>query len=247
MTNSVPSPTPARTRSTKVSALESDTRDAIVRAALELFSKHGIDGVSLRQIVTAAGQSNPSAVHYHFQNKDGLVEAVVNRVIESLTPLQEQALASIAEADQQGRLTVREVVRVSAMPLILLYSSGREGRLAIRFLSRLMWQPHHVGQARLTEFGWQHLLKLVNILQALLPQREPEALQFLVVMFFTNLIHGLADISLLGRQQNLGMTQLYVHRSFDMIDWYIDYVAAGMSGVSKDTRVLHEPGAPYAA
>ena len=45
----------------------SETRDQIIRAAEELFAARGIDGVSLREINRAAGQSNTGAVQYHFR------------------------------------------------------------------------------------------------------------------------------------------------------------------------------------
>ena len=48
----------------------------IVLAAERLFSLHGIDGVSLRQISAEAGSANNSAVHYHFGSKDGLIGAI---------------------------------------------------------------------------------------------------------------------------------------------------------------------------
>lgn len=52
------------------------TKEQIVLAAERLFARHGIDGVSLRQIGAAAGVSNNSAVQYHFGTKDGLIEAI---------------------------------------------------------------------------------------------------------------------------------------------------------------------------
>jgi AcrR family transcriptional regulator len=52
------------------------TQEQIVLAAERLFAQHGIDGVSLRQIGTAAGTSNNSAVQYHFGSKDKLIEAI---------------------------------------------------------------------------------------------------------------------------------------------------------------------------
>ncbi len=44
--------------------------------AERLFAQHGIDGVSIRQILQAAGVANNSAVQYHFESKAGLVRAI---------------------------------------------------------------------------------------------------------------------------------------------------------------------------
>src|SRR4030081_3050863 len=52
------------------------TQEQIVLAAERLFARHGIEGVSLRQIGAAAGNGNNSAVQYHFGSKDQLIQAI---------------------------------------------------------------------------------------------------------------------------------------------------------------------------
>jgi 3alpha(or 20beta)-hydroxysteroid dehydrogenase len=54
----------------------SETREKLIRAAEELFAARGVDGARLREIVALAGQSNPSAVQYHFGSRAGLLDAV---------------------------------------------------------------------------------------------------------------------------------------------------------------------------
>jgi AcrR family transcriptional regulator len=53
------------------------TKETLVIAAERLFARHGIDGVSIRQILQEAGVANNSAVQYHFESKAGLVRAIV--------------------------------------------------------------------------------------------------------------------------------------------------------------------------
>jgi AcrR family transcriptional regulator len=60
-------------------SVQGDTRDQIIRAAEALFAARGIDGVSLREINRAAGQSNTGAVQYHFGDRDGLVLAIIGK------------------------------------------------------------------------------------------------------------------------------------------------------------------------
>ena len=52
-----------------------ETKDRLVNAAGELFSFHGTDTVTLREIADRA-RAVPNAVCYHFGDKEGLVEAV---------------------------------------------------------------------------------------------------------------------------------------------------------------------------
>jgi AcrR family transcriptional regulator len=57
----------------------------LVVAAERLFARHGIDGVSLRQIAGEAGSSNNSAVHYHFGSKQGLIAAIFRHRLPQIT------------------------------------------------------------------------------------------------------------------------------------------------------------------
>lgn len=57
----------------------SDTREALLRAAEQLFAARGVWQVTVRDITVAAGQRNPSAVHYHFGSMEGLQTAILDR------------------------------------------------------------------------------------------------------------------------------------------------------------------------
>ena len=48
----------------------------LVLTAERLFAEHGIGGVSLRKISSAAGNGNNSAVQYHFGSKETLIQAI---------------------------------------------------------------------------------------------------------------------------------------------------------------------------
>ncbi|HUQ94838.1 MAG TPA: TetR/AcrR family transcriptional regulator [Bryobacteraceae bacterium] len=54
------------------------TKHRILNAAESLFSEHGFEATSLRRITTAASV-NLAAVNYHFQSKEALLDAVVQR------------------------------------------------------------------------------------------------------------------------------------------------------------------------
>lgn len=52
------------------------TRERLMRAAELLVAQQGIENVTVRAIVSEAGQKNESALQYHFQNRDGLLDAI---------------------------------------------------------------------------------------------------------------------------------------------------------------------------
>ena len=70
---------------------------ALLGGALGLLARsmddRAIAAVSLREIVQAAGQGNQSAIHYHFQDRQGLLVAVSDRVWNVFAPRFDAALA----------------------------------------------------------------------------------------------------------------------------------------------------------
>lgn len=71
--------------------------NAILDVAEALFGRHGTDGVSLRQVATAAGSANNSAVQYHFGSKDGLIRGIFERRLPSLEAARAERLARARE------------------------------------------------------------------------------------------------------------------------------------------------------
>jgi AcrR family transcriptional regulator len=58
--------------------MATDTKDRILDSAELLFAQQGIASTSLRAITDHA-DVNLASVNYHFQSKDALVQAVLNR------------------------------------------------------------------------------------------------------------------------------------------------------------------------
>ena len=52
------------------------TRIRLMRAMEKLCAQHGVENVTVRAVVEAAGQKNESALQYHFKNRKGLIDAI---------------------------------------------------------------------------------------------------------------------------------------------------------------------------
>lgn len=59
-----------------------NSRQALIVAAGALFAENGVSGTNVRSIAAKAGV-NVALINYHFGNKDGLVNAVIDFVLES--------------------------------------------------------------------------------------------------------------------------------------------------------------------
>lgn len=108
-----------------------DTRESLLDAAENLFSEHGIQAASLRQITQQAG-ANLAAVNYHFGTKDGLVRAVFSR---RLRPMNDERLRQLELVDLEADDAVEQILTAFLEPLLRLVSEKPEG---VRGFARLM-------------------------------------------------------------------------------------------------------------
>lgn len=93
----------------------SDTQLSLIDAAERIFARDGFEGASLREIMREAG-ANPAAVHYHFGGKEGLLEQVLDRVVEPITSGRLAALAALRSEQPVGPLPVRSLVAAFLRP-----------------------------------------------------------------------------------------------------------------------------------
>ena len=71
----------AQNAATSLSPEASSTRERILDVALDLFTRQGFDGTSLRQIAESLGLTK-AALYYHFESKDDILLALHMRLHE---------------------------------------------------------------------------------------------------------------------------------------------------------------------
>jgi TetR/AcrR family transcriptional regulator len=69
--------------------IQTEKREVILEAALEVFSAHGFRGATIDQIAEAAGMSKPNLLYY-FKRKEDIHTTLIERLLETwLAPLRE--------------------------------------------------------------------------------------------------------------------------------------------------------------
>lgn len=69
--------------------IQREKTEAIMAAALEIFSRHGFRGATLDQIAAAADLSKPNLLYY-FRSKEGVHRALLHRLLDTwLDPLRQ--------------------------------------------------------------------------------------------------------------------------------------------------------------
>jgi len=69
--------------------IQTEKRERILEAALDVFSMHGFRGATIDQIAEAAGMSKPNLLYY-FRSKESIHETLIQRLLDTwLQPLRE--------------------------------------------------------------------------------------------------------------------------------------------------------------
>ncbi|GLY71007.1 TetR/AcrR family transcriptional regulator [Amycolatopsis taiwanensis] len=115
-------------------SVNSESRLRILLAAERLFAERGIDGVSLREIGSASGHRNNSAVQYHFGTKDSLLASLYELRMAPLNERRKAVLRKIRKDGRQGDL--RALVEAYVLPLAESVSEAEESSWYARFANR---------------------------------------------------------------------------------------------------------------
>ncbi|MBE0620632.1 MAG: TetR family transcriptional regulator [Burkholderiales bacterium] len=130
---------------------EVDTRQRILDAAESLFTEHGFDATTLRQI-TGAAEVNLAAVNYHFGSKEELIREVFRR---RLTWLNQQRLQELdrLEAEAGGApLKPSRILEVFfGVALKMAADTEGGGRSFMRLLGRTYSKPSEFVRGFLAE------------------------------------------------------------------------------------------------
>jgi AcrR family transcriptional regulator len=135
-----------RRRTRGVDARHDERRAEIVGALLRIIDEHGLDGVSVRDVATAAGVSVGRVQHY-FPTKDRLLQAAFQRVNELGGERVRQHVAETGDASP------RAVLRAVADALLPIDDQHRQAiQIGVAFTARALVEAAFAAQLR-TGYG----------------------------------------------------------------------------------------------
>jgi AcrR family transcriptional regulator len=204
---------------TPVVLVSASTKEQIVLVAEQLFSQHGLNGVSLRQIGAAAGNGNHSAVQYHFGSKAELVEAIFDYRLSSITERRRILTASRQPTD------LRACVECYVLPI--LEQGEQRGSNYLSFVAMLQQSRDRYLFGRIPDRFRVPVLAFRQEMADLLAEIPEPLRSHRVMQAVTFSVHASADRE---RQQgqDLAVLPFAVH-VIDLLDGLVGFLTAPVS------------------
>jgi AcrR family transcriptional regulator len=191
-------------------------REQLLRAGEQLFARDGIHRVKLREINDLAGQRNPSAVHYHFGTREGLVDAILQSHQETIDLAIDTGLD---ELEASGRpVALRDIVATVVHPLVgkLETESGRDFlRIVPQVIPQLSANLRHGVAAPATPQS-RRVLELLRSHWGDLPEAVQRERQIAYILMLTAMLADRAHQVASGWATTLDAAQFEAH-VLDMI------------------------------
>ncbi len=160
------------------------TKSTILRVAIQLFSEHGYNGVSMRNIADAVKISAP-ALYNHFSDKKSLYEAAVAHNFEAKAKLLKPTLM----------LSQPPAVRLQQFIECLCRQMSEDAE----FRRLIQWELLNEDQQRLRYLAQDLFTPLFSGLMDLLKELKPEADPHLLAVIIIGMIHKPYEMNPLSR------------------------------------------------
>lgn len=132
------------------SGSDTNGRERLIEAAIDLFGRDGFDATSLRAVAEEAGVSW-GLVRFHFGSKEGLREAAEERVIAEYLDLVAVS-ADILDTRELSRLIEEKAARLPLVTRFLRRAIIEERPVAFEFVKRLIASSGSVEKQLYHEF-----------------------------------------------------------------------------------------------
>lgn len=151
------------------------TREALMRAAEKLIAERGIESVSIRGIVTAAGQKNESALQYHFGSLRGLIVALHASRQAQIRARRDALIAEMLGAGTTPSL--RGLCRLMVAPAFELARADPEFNCYVQGFGHETTLADGSALGRVSRYTGYGALEAAELLQRVLPHLDSQALE----------------------------------------------------------------------
>lgn len=201
--------------------LVTSTKERILDTAERLFSERGYSATSLRAIIAEA-DVNLASVHYHFDSKEALLEAVFLR---RALPANEERLQLLERCEREagdGPPELRKVIEAFVVPAFLQAKDPARGGPVFRRLVGRLYAEGDLMPRMISKHFVPLLARFAGALERALPDLPREELFWRIHFAMGSIalaLRGTGDWDVLeGPLQESGDTQLMLGRLVNFLD-----------------------------
>ena len=165
------------------------TRKRIIDTAETLFAERGVESTSLIEIAKAAGQKNRSALQYHFTNKEGLLDAVLDKHAQDISDMRVLMLDTL---ERRGDYTLHELIEALVLPMASQLDNRDGGQAFLKIHSQLMTTQTYSEMRQRRDRGSADTQRLFSMTAPFLHTEDQDAVSARFLLAGCLLIHGLA-------------------------------------------------------
>jgi AcrR family transcriptional regulator len=196
------------------------TERRLLLAAERLFAERGIDGVSLRAVMAAAG-ANVAAVHYHFGSKDELVRALIKERGDQVSTRRTELLD---ELDAAAEVNVRLLAEAFVRPVVEMVRSG--GTAWVTLIAGIL-NSRHPALSVVSDGFVQQGRRFTALLERIHPDLPARTARFRLTQAMTLTFQVLGDLDGVRGMLAFSGAELTPAEVFDEL---IDVVTAILAG-----------------
>lgn len=167
------------------------TRRKFIRAAQKLYAERSIDAVSLNQVTAAAGQKNRNALQYHFGNRDGLIQAILDSHADRVADLRRTYVNAL---DPEGLSPAEAAARALVFPVGQYLRGDEEAVYYVKILSQLAATNNSlVNPESRSTLHFRRTPQLEKLMTNALAHLSPEEARQRLFLAVSITFHGIAD------------------------------------------------------
>jgi len=197
-----------------------------------LFARHGFHGVTIREVARLAGVDS-ALVHYYFETKQGLFDAVFTRRAEVLNDERMRSMDAYARAAGEG-ISVEGCIEAFLEPIRRRALEGDPGWKNYFRLVALVNNTYQWGGEMMTRYFDPVIRRLIDLLRGCMPQADDTNLFWCYHFLSGALTLSLSETGRIDRLSGGLCASTDVDAIYRRM---VPFVAAGF-------RRVCEPGAP---
>jgi AcrR family transcriptional regulator len=167
-----------------------ETKRQLVDTAERLFAQEGVEQVTLVDVSREAGQKNRNAAQYHFGDRVGLINAVLDK---HSAVIAEQRRVMLDQLEQQEKITVRELVEAQVLPIANHVQRHPNGLTYLMLNRQLISSSEHAALSMRRVDDMPDVIRMQRLIGAAMPPQPTHAIQAKMILIRCMLFNGLAN------------------------------------------------------